>query len=109
VLLAHDASAARIYTELHICSVGTTVRARPTVVGYAWDWETLNERLNTNAYFASPQPCRSTAEPKRVTEVYGIPAREPIQVQPAREADGVFLGVLTGWDASYRTRPRKSL
>jgi len=31
-------------------------------------------------------------QPKRITEIHRIPRRVPIQVEPAREADGVFLG-----------------
>lgn len=36
------------------------------------------------------------AQPKRIREVHRIPARKPVQVQPAREPDEVFLGEAPG-------------
>jgi hypothetical protein len=42
-----------------------------------------------------PATCFSI-EAKRVTEIYGVPTREPIHVQPAREPDRVHLGELPG-------------
>jgi hypothetical protein len=55
-----------------------------------------------------PATCFSR-EAKRITEIDRISAREPIQIQPTRDADGVHLGGPTGLAAPYWRRPRNVL
>ncbi len=48
-------------------------------------------------------------QPKRITEVDRISRRVPIQIQPARDPDRVFLRVLTGPMRCYVQRRRKGV
>jgi hypothetical protein len=36
--------------------------------------------------------CTLRTQPEGIRDVYGIPARVPVEVEPPGEADGVFLG-----------------
>jgi hypothetical protein len=39
---------------------------------------------------------RTREQPERIREIDRIAARKPVQVEPTRQPDGVFLGELSG-------------
>jgi hypothetical protein len=46
-------------------------------------------------------------EPERITEIDRIPAGKPVQVEPTRQPDGVFLGELSGSAVPLKQRAAK--